>query len=112
MTATEFAQISATEYHSVDGKWMITWGAGHPAGPRFPRVWSLHERTGEIVIEDGVQDEVLRTTQGSFFSAEEAMAAADWTEEQRTAEYRAAQAWTLKFVTALRFDSDQKRGVA
>ena len=92
------------EYLSTDGQWMVSFGAGH-IHPDHPRVWTLYRRTGKYSRTEG---EVLEYTLGHHLTAAAAKKAATWTEEQRSAAYRKAQAELLVILQARRAEADAR----
>jgi hypothetical protein len=90
MSKTEWVKTPEPrgEYLSADGQWMVSFGMGH-IHPDHQRIWSLYRRTGEYSKTEG---EILEVTLGHHFTAEAAMAAAGWTEDERKARYREARA--------------------
>lgn len=83
-------------YLSTDGQWMVSFGLGG-LHPDHPRIWKLYQRTGKYVKGEG---EILKMTLGSHWTAEAAMKAAEWTEEERDAAYDKEYADTLAALKA------------
>lgn len=104
---TTFIKTSTGDFYSTDEKWHVSFGLGC-MHPDHPRIWSLYERTGEYLKGEG---EILRHILGDFFTAEEAMAAADQTDEERVAAWRKARAELLEIVTAQRAEYDRKHAL-